>query len=332
MKTSNRLHSPAELMQSVMAFQKSKLILSAVELDIFTQLYGKSLDSTTLSQIINADAYALERLLNALVPLGLLHKTDELFSNTSLSDTILAKQSEKYMLGLGHVLNMYENWNHLTQSVLTGKPKPCDEINNRGINWIEAFIARMHERGIAKAVEYANIIKFSDNEKILDLGGGSGVFAMEFVRRTKGATAVVFDLPNVLPFTQKYIEKAGLSDRVTMISGDYLHDDFSGIYDTIFISAIIHINSFEQNSMLIKKCIKHLNPDGGRIIIQDFVMNEDKTQPIEGTMFSLNMLVGTAHGTTYSADEIEEWLSAKRINEIQYIDVEGGTQLIIVNY
>ena len=75
-----------------------------------------------------------------------------------------------------------------------------------------------------------------------------------------------------------------------------------------------------------------MNPEGGRIIIQDFVMSEDKTQPIEGAMFSLNMLVGTAHGSTYSADEIEEWLSAKRYIDINYIDVEGGTQLVVAKY
>ena len=120
----------------------------------------------------------------------------------------------------------------------------------------------------------------------------------------------------------------GFSDKINTISGNYNEDDFGLGYDMIFLSAIVHINSDEANVVLIRKCSDALNP-GGQIVIQDFIMDDDRVTPYFGSLFALNMLVGTEEGDTYTEDEIKDWLNKSEIFEITRKDTHFGTGLII---
>jgi 3-hydroxy-5-methyl-1-naphthoate 3-O-methyltransferase len=150
----------------------------------------------------------------------------------------------------------------------------------------------------------------------LDVGGGSGVFASTFVSKNAGTTAVVFDLPNVIPITKEFIDKEHIQNKVSTLTGNYLIDDIGSGYDLVFLCAIIHSNSDSENRLLIKKCYESLN-SGGQIVIVDFVMNNDRTEPAGGTIFAINMLVGTEKGDTYTKGEIFSWL-----NDASFIDLE----------
>jgi hypothetical protein len=120
----------------------------------------------------------------------------------------------------------------------------------------------------------------------------------------------------------------GLIDKFNFIAGDYLTKDFANNYDLILLSAIVHINSFEQNKFLVKKCAEALNKNG-MLIINDFIMDENRTQPYQGALFSLNMLVGTVSGDTYTEEEIREWYTAAGINDIERKNTSFGSDLMI---
>jgi 2-polyprenyl-3-methyl-5-hydroxy-6-metoxy-1,4-benzoquinol methylase len=136
------------------------------------------------------------------------------------------------------------------------------------------------------------------------------------------------DLPHVIPLTKKYVSKAGLLENFNFIEGDYLSKEFEKGYDLILLSAIIHINSYEQNKMLVKKCADALN-ENGMIIISDFIMNDDRTQPYHGALFSINMLVGTTSGDTYTEREMSEWFESAGITKIERKNTSFGSDLMI---
>ena len=165
-------------------------------------------------------------------------------------------------------------------------------------------------------------------KRMLDVGGGSAAFSMEFVKRNPAINAVVLDLPYVIPLTKRYVTEAGLTDKFNFLEGDYLTSDFEGSYDLILLSAIVHINNYEQNKMLIKKCADALNKNG-MIIISDFVMNDDRTKPFHGALFALNMLVGTANGDTYTEKEIREWFESAGLSKIERKNTSFGSDLMI---
>jgi hypothetical protein len=119
-----------------------------------------------------------------------------------------------------------------------------------------------------------------------------------------------------------------LTSEVETIAGDYLMDGFGGKYDLIFVSAVIHINSPEENLLLIKKCAEALNPSG-QLVILDHIMNEDRTEPQVGAIFALNMLVGTLHGDTFTESEVRSWMLDAGLKEISRKNTLQGTSLMI---
>jgi predicted O-methyltransferase YrrM len=164
--------------------------------------------------------------------------------------------------------------------------------------------------------------------RVLDVGGGSGAYAMEFARAKPGLRAVVFDLPNVLRLTAGYLKRAGLADRVALVAGDYDRDDLGSGFDLAFLSAIIHSNSPDGNRALIQRGVAALNPTG-HLVIQDFIVDEARTGPPFGVLFALNMLVGTAAGDTYTESEAMQWMAEAGLARVVRMDTAFGTSLLI---
>jgi SAM-dependent methyltransferase len=321
--------NPGELMEMVSAFRISRIILSAYELGIFTILKDRRMTSGEAAEILHAKQRSADRFMNALVSTGLLNKADGQFSNTPFSLKYLVKGGPSYLEGLSHQVHLWRTWSTLSEAVKEGTSVAVEEpIGDRDEEWLNSFIAAMHSRGVPQSGEIADLLDFSNVRSILDVGGGSGAFTFEFIHRCKDAKAVVFDLPAVVPITQKYIRQAGLENSVNTLPGDYLADDLGSGYDLVYVSAVIHINSPEENILLIKKCSEALNP-GGRLVILDHFMSDDRTEPLAGAVFALNMLVGTKHGDTYTESEVRTWMQDSGLKDISRKDTRQGISLMM---
>lgn len=311
-------------------FQKSRVLLTAVELYIFTIVDKNPLTSAETAKKLKTNALATDRLMNALVALGFMKKIDNKFSNTKFSSKYLVNRKPDYMAGLMHSVDMWDTWGTLTDCIRKGhsvfeRPKL---INNRSKKWLDAFISAMHYRAWRQAPAIVKLLDLKNVKKVLDIGGGSGAYAMAFTDASKNITTTVFDLPNVLPITKRFVRQHGFEKKVDTFAGDYNSNELPKGYDLIFISAVVHINSCQGNVKLMKKCAKALNP-GGMIVIQDHVMNKDRTTPAPGAMFALNMLVGTEEGNTYTETEIKDWFVKAGIKFLKRIPVAMGNSLII---
>jgi len=319
--------TPDRIIEMAMAFQRSRVLLTAYELELFTVLGNESKSSAQVAGALGTEKRATDRLMNALCALELLDKKDNRFSNSPFSRRFLVKHSPEFMGNLYHMVNLWDTWNTLTQAVYKGTSAMEKKINDRGEKWLTGFIAAMHERAKRNAPELVSKLDLSNVTQVLDVGGGSGAYAMAFVRARPNIKAAVFDLPNVVPLTRQYIEKEGLTGKIRTIVGDYTMDTLGKGYDLIFLSAIIHSNSNEVNAKLLKKCSEALNP-GGQVVIQDFIMDEDRTTPPSGAFFALNMLVSTEAGDTYTESEVRDWMTAAGLAGIKRIDTPFATTLI----
>ncbi|RPH52929.1 MAG: methyltransferase domain-containing protein [Desulfobacteraceae bacterium] len=326
---SNRnVSTPEDIQRIATAFQQSRVLLTAVELDLFTAIGNKSLSSENIASKIGTGFRATDRLLNALCAIGLVSKKNKLFSNTPSAVKFLIKHKKRYMAGLMHTAGLWKKWHTLTDAVKKGSRTTPDPIKKRDPEWFEAFIAAMHYRATASASRMIAMLDLSTVSRVLDIGGGSGAYAMAFVRARKEITATIFDLPNVITLTKHYVVEAGLLDRINFASGDYNKDVFGKGFDLAFISAIIHINSPEKNQSLMDKAAKALKP-GGQVVIQDFIMENDRTSPPFGTFFALNMLVGTEDGDTYTEAEVKSWLKKSGFTGIRRLEEEGPVSTIV---
>jgi SAM-dependent methyltransferase len=321
------MKTPGEFQEMVQAFRKSRVILTGYELDVFSLIDQGHSTSEDIAKVLKTDPRATDRLLNAIVAAGLLNKKGINFSNTDFASRFLVKGNSAYMAGLAHTVNMWKTWSDLTECVRKGSTVKMDApIETRENRWLESFIAAMHARS-SQAKEVAEVLDLSETTNILDVGGGSGIFLYEFIRKNNRIKGVIFDLPPVIPITKEYISREGFEAVVSTREGNYLTDSFGSGYDMIFLSAVVHINSPEENRILVQKCADAVIP-GGKLVILDHIMSEDRTEPAVGAFFALNMLVGTEKGDTYTEREIRSWMEIAGFGSIERINTSQGTSLL----
>lgn len=320
--------SPTPIMELATAFQRSRALLTAFELELFTALAPEARTSEEVASAVGADPRATDRLMNALVALGLLEKEDGRFQNSKLAGKYLVKGRPDYLGGLGHTNHLWETWSHLTEVVRAGHPEGSGEAALRNEDWLRPFIAAMHARAAQGAGQVVAMLDLDGVSRVLDVGGGSGAYAMAFVRARRGISADVFDLPKVVPLTRMYVQQEGLAAEVGMVTGNYLKDPLGEGYDLVFMSAVIHSNSPKGIQLLFGKAARALKP-GGQLVVQEFLMNEDRSGPLQPALFALNMLVGTPEGDAYTESEVRAWMAAAGFGRIRRLDTPIGTGLVI---
>lgn len=318
--------SPKDISRIAHGFQASRALLTGFELDVFTILDSKGKTPDQVAAEAGCSPRATDRLMRALSALGLLETDGERFSNTEASRRLLSRNSPECMSGLDHTAHTFQRWAALTRAVRTGeKPekKPWEEEESA-----RAFIEAMHARAKGHADDLARLAWEEGTHRVLDVGGGSGVYSMAFCRQAEGVLCTVFDLPEVTPLTREYVEREGYGRCIDAVEGNILEDIFPKGYDLVFISAIIHMFSPAQNRLLVAKAREALVP-GGRVAVQDFVMDEDRLSPVRGTLFALNMLVGTDEGDTYTDSEIRSWLKDAGFDSIETVKSGPDTSMVI---
>ena len=312
-------------------YQESRVLLTAIELDLFTALAGGSGPATAanLADQLKTDSRATSLLLNALVALGLLTKQAETYVNTPVARRFfVAGSPDDARMALRHNLSLWATWSTLTQCVREGRAIRQREMAERGEDWITPFIAAMHRNAALRAPLVVQAVGAGGVKQLLDVGGGSGAYAIAFARANPALQAVVFDLAPVLPIAARHIAEAGLADRVTTRVGNLRADDLGSGHDLVLLSAICHMLNPGENRDLLRRVFAALVP-GGRVVIQDHIMSADKTSPRGGALFALNMLVGTAGGSTYSEDEYAGWLRLAGFAPVRHVALAGPNDLMI---
>jgi (2Fe-2S) ferredoxin len=319
---------PDDLMRTIRGFQESRVVLTAIELDVFTAV-GPGGDAAEVARKLGSNARATEMLLNALASMDLLLKKDGIFRNAPTSARYLVKGSpDDARAGLMHTANLWVHWSTLTECVRTGTAADCGETSERGDDWTESFIAAMHRNAAERAPAVVHAVGTHNIGRMLDVGGGSGAYSIAFAKAHEGLTAEIFDLPAVVKIAQSHIDRAGLGARVKTRIGDLRADPFGDGYDLVFVSAICHMLSFKENRDLIWKCYSALAP-GGLLVVQEFFLEENKTAPLTAVLFSLNMLVGTKAGSSYSIGECSGWFKEAGFQNVRHIRLPGPIGLMI---
>jgi SAM-dependent methyltransferase len=321
-------HTAESLMEMARGFQAARVLLSAHELGVFPALAKGRQTSARLAQAIHADLRATDRLLNACVALGLLVKKKDRFSLTPAAAQHLLPGLPGFLGGLSHTSKMYQTWGTMTEAVRKGASVALPPMERRSEKWFVPFIAAMHAFASPQAPAIVAQLDLSGVSKVLDVGGGSGAYAIAFAQAKPDLTATVFDLPRVVPLTQGYLREAGLPERVKTVAGDLHRDPLPRGFDLVFVSAIIHMLSPDDTLNLFRKCAKALKP-GGQLVIQDFVMDPSRTNPPHGALFALNMLVATQEGDTYTESEIRSWMNRAGLKFHRRAETATGSTLMI---
>jgi len=307
-----------EVLEDVRGFLKSRVILTAAEFDVFTRLDGESATAETLAGELDCDKRCLTRLLDCLVAVHLLKKERTLYQTTKRGGFLSSTHPATELPMVLHLNGLWETWSGLTETVKTGTNPRRKPISKRGKESFKAFIDAMHVVGRDLSREIADSYNLDSFKRLLDIGGATGTYTISFLEKNPEMTAVLFDLPDVVPWAEESLEAEGLMDRVELVAGDFYKDELPVGCDLALLSAIIHQNSPEQNIDLYRKIHRALLP-GGKILIRDHVMDSARTYPPQGTLFAINMLVNTEGGDTYTFAEIKNTLEAAGFEAAQMV-------------
>ena len=312
------MKNPPFLLETVPAFMKSRVILTGVELDLFTQI-AKGVDSVDqLAEKNHLDTRALQRLLDAIVTFGLLTKQNQRYALTPDGSQLSTDHPETPVPMILHMNELWDTWSHLTTAVRQGKNPDHIPVSEKDELALNAFINAMHVIGRDLSLEITEDLDLSLYHKLLDIGGASGTYTIAFLKKNPDMTSVIFDLKPVLPMAEKRLAACGILNRVELVGGNFYTDPLPRGCDLVLLSAIIHQNSPTQNIDLFHKISDAIEP-GGTLMIRDHIMEENRTIPPAGAVFALNMLVATPSGDTYTFREVRQGLESAGFSEIRQI-------------
>jgi hypothetical protein len=301
---------PQRILEMAGGFRAGCVLGAAAELDLFSVLGGGAMSADELAGRLKTDLRATVILLDALAGLSLLEKEQRTYRvPPALLPFLIADSPQTVLPMIRHQMTLVRSWSQLARVAKEGEPA----VRQASIGGAEAdraaFIGAMHSISAPIANDLVARLGPPQFRHLLDVGGASGTWTLAFLRAVPGSRATIFDMPDAIGQARARIAQSGMGDRVALAAGDFYTDELPAGADLAWVSAIAHQHSREHNRELFAKTAAALVP-GGRILIRDIVMEPDRTRPVDGALFAVNMLVNTVSGGTFTFDEFADDLRA----------------------
>lgn len=291
----------------VAGYRESSLLIFGVKSGLFESLETGPLTAKEIAADRGLDERATGVVLHALCSLEVLEKEGDRFTIAAgARPYLLAGGTETKVSIIGHHRSLLRKWTLLDEVLQTGEPAPRNETTEEEMR---DFILGMENVSRSSSEEVAEKIDLSGCRRLLDLGGGPGTASLIFARANPDLDCVVFDLPGPVAIADEQIAKAGLEGRVSTMAGDFHTDPLGGGFDVVYIANILHMMGPEEASALVNRAASALAP-GGRLLVKDFFLDESRTSPSFAAQFSVNMLVATRGGRSYTRGDAERMFTA----------------------
>ena len=332
---------PSHIMQTATAFWGSKVLLTAVELDLFSTLGEGAMTASQLGEALGLHPRGTYDFFDALVALRFLEREgdgpDGKYKNTPETAAFLDKSSSKYIGGLPQMLNsrLFGFWNDLGTALKTGQPQ--SEIKHNGKPMFEElysdeirlgeFLDAMTSLNAANFIQLAEKFNFARYKTVSDIGGALALLSRIVGARHEHLMFTSFDLPAVAPHAQKQIDAAGMTERIKVVSGDFFRDELPKA-DIITMGNILHDWNLAKKKILIKKAYDAL-PEGGALIAVENVIDDARRENVFGLLMSLNMLIEFGDAFDYTGANFREWCSEIGFKRFEIISLAGPTSAAV---
>jgi len=318
------------------AFWGSKVLLSAVELELFSVLAKERLNAVELGDRLQKHPRARRDFFDALVSLNMLKRDEDLYSNTPETDFFLDKAKPSYIGGWLEMFNvrLYRFWGSLTEGLRTGKPQ--NEIKSgedlftalfRDSEKTRIFMHAMTGLSMGDAQAIAQKFPWKNYKTFYDIGTAEGGLPVQVALRHEHLIGGGFDLSNVQPIFESYVSSFGLQRRLKFLPGDFFKDPLPNA-DVIVMGHILHDWNMEEKLFLLKKVYEAL-PENGACIVYESIIDDERKQNTAGLLMSLNMLIETQGGFDYSGKDCTEWMRKTGFRGV-YVEHLAGPDSMVV--
>lgn len=323
----------ARLQRVAQGFQEAKIVMLGCELGLYDRLARSAADTTELARDLGVTARGIEILADALVATGYLTKERGRYANRPEVDAWLVRGRPGSLAHtMAHRNLTLRNWAQLDEIIRSGplrreadKPTLVDPVANRN------FILAMAEAGRERVAPLVARLPLATARRMVDLGGGPGHYACEAVRQHPALRATVVDLPLTVAVAREFIASQGLQEQIDTLTCDFFGTpvlDLGGPADVVLVSQVLHAEGPEQNQALLRKLALVL-PGGGWVAVSENLVDAERTSPVMGALFAVNMLAGTERGRTYTEAEISGWLRAAGFEPRPVERIAERTSLIL---
>lgn len=323
------------IMQVAFGFWPAKVLLSAVELEVFTQLANSPADLHALTGRLGLHPRSARDFLDALVALGFLQRAGGQYSNSLATDYFLDKRKPTYCGGLLEMANhrLYGFWDRLTTALRTGEMQAESKGENffaklysdpeRLTGFLRAMSALSHTANLAIASNFP----WSKYKSAVDVGCAQGDLIVQIARAHPHISGVGFDLAEVARVFEDYVRENGVSSRVKFQAGSFF-DDPLPTADVVVMGHVLHDWDLQQKKFLIRKAYEAI-PPGGAFIAYDTMIDDDRCQNLFGLLVSLNMLIETPGGFDYTGADCIAWMKEAGFREVR-VEFLGGVDSMAV--
>jgi hypothetical protein len=328
---------PDRIMQVGLGFWASKVLLSAVEMQVFTELAKHPEPLAQLSGRLGLHPRSAHDFLDALVALGFLERKDGVYSNTPETDLFLDKRKPSYIGGMLEMANqrLFGHWSHLTAALRTGELQ--NEARGGGENpFVAMYADPARLRGFLKAMTgvshganmtIARKFPFKDYKTVVDVGPAQGDLITQVALANPHLRGYGFDLPEVGPIFEDYIAENGVADRVRFCPGSFFEMPIPSA-DVVMMGHILHDWDLPTKKMLIRKAYEAL-PSGGAFVVYEAIIDDDRSKNAFGLMMSLNMLIETAGGFDYTGADCVGWMQEAGFHSMRVEHLAGPDSMVV---
>jgi precorrin-6B methylase 2 len=321
-------------MQLMWGYAAPLVLEAAIRHAVFDVLDGGPKTVDEVEEATGASARGLRAIMNALVGLDLLTK-DPLgrYALTPESAAFLVSTRPGFQGGL--ILHSSEQlipkWLRLNEIVASGRPVEAVNQERLGGDFFHKFVEDLFPMSYPSAQKLAAALNLDGSGQplsVLDLAAGSGVWGIALAQKWERVRVTAVDWPEVLPVTRKTVARFGLMRRFQFVAGDLLTADIGRNYAVATLGHILHSEGEERSRALLRRTFDAL-ASGGTVAVAEFLVNDERTEPLVGLFFAVNMLVNTDSGNTYSFGEISAWLAEAGFVNPRTLDVPGPSPLIL---
>jgi precorrin-6B methylase 2 len=329
--------TPEHIMQIGLGFWASKVLLSAVEMGLFTELAQHPENLEAVQGRLGLHPRAARDFLDTLVALGLLDRDNGVYSNTPTTDLFLDKKKPSYIGGMLEMANhrLYGHWSHLTEGLRTGQPQ--NEVRGGGQPLFETlyadparlkvFLKAMTGISHGSALAIAAKFPFKNYKTVCDVGTAQGDTAAQIALAHPHLKVFGFDLPEVGPIFEEYASQLGLNGRLTFAPGSFFENPLPKV-DVIVMGHILHDWDLATKKALMRKAWDAL-PEGGAYVVYEAIIDDDRRKNAFGLMMSLNMLIETYGGFDYTGADCRGWMREAGFKETRVEHLVGPDSMVI---
>ncbi len=333
--SSNPTVTPERILQMAWGYAPTLIIDAAVQQGVFDRLDQGPRTLTELVAQTGASARGLTAILNALVALKLLARDADRYVLTPESATFLVSTKPDYRGAFfqHHTQQLLPQWQHLRESVSTGKPLNRTNNETDGAAHFASFVESLFPGNFPAATLLGHHLRISELKaaaSVLDIGAGSGVWGIALAKQSPHVRVRAVDWPSVLEVTRKVAARHQVADRLTTVPGDFFTADFGQGHQVAVLGHILHSEGPERCQQLLRRILHALAP-GGTLAIQEFMPDDDRTGPPQALIFAVNMLVNTEAGSTYTFAEMSAWLRAAGYVNPRLLEVPGPSPMVLAD-